>query len=83
MNFKDPNYNMTCFPPLVGVIYNKHKCVKAFSRHPQIKSGSHCGCFSKGKKHIPFHDLAYHHWNDFGGELPFAKKTQPDCIDGG
>jgi hypothetical protein len=52
---------MTCFPLFVDVIYNKQKHVKAFSRHPQKKSGSRHGCFNKGMKHIPFYGLAYHH----------------------
>ncbi len=65
---------MTCFPLFVDVIYNKRKCVEAFSGHPQIKSGNHHGCFNKGRKHIPFHGLTYHHWNNFGGELPFTRK---------
>jgi hypothetical protein len=83
MNLKDPNYNMTCFPLFVDVIYNNHKCAKASLGHPQIKSGNHHGCFSKGKKHmkhmkhIPFHGLAYHHLNEFGGEVPSIKKHNP------
>jgi hypothetical protein len=40
-----------------------------------MKSGSHHGCFSKGKKHIPFHGLAYHHWNDFDMNCLLLKNT--------
>ncbi len=48
--------------------------VKASLKHPQIESGSHHGYLNKGKKHIPFHGLAYHHWNDFGGEILSPRK---------
>jgi hypothetical protein len=48
--------------------------------HPQIKSGNQHGCFIKGKKHIPFHALAYYHWNDFGGELLSIKKDNPIAL---
>jgi hypothetical protein len=71
---------MTCFPLFVDVIYNKRKCAKASLGHPQIKSGSHHGYFYKGRKHIPFHGLAYHHWNDFGGELLSTKKHNPIAL---
>jgi hypothetical protein len=49
-------------------------------KHPQIKSGSHHGYFSKNKKHIAFHGLTYHHWNDFGGELSSIKKHNPIAL---
>jgi hypothetical protein len=80
MNFKDPNCNMTCFPLFVDVIYNKWKHVKASLKHPQIKSGSCHGCFNKGKRHIPFHGLAYHHWSDLGGELLSTRKHNPIAL---
>jgi hypothetical protein len=44
------------------------------------QSGSHHGCFSKGRKHIPFHGLDYHHWNDFGGELSSTKNHNPIAL---
>jgi hypothetical protein len=74
MNLKDPNCNMKCFPWSIDVIYNKRKCVKTSLGHPHIRSGSYYGCFNKGRKHIPFHGLVYHHWNDFNGELLFGRK---------
>ncbi len=74
MNFKDPNCNMTCFPLVIDVIYNKRKRVKAFSKHPQIKNGNYHGCFKKGMKHIIFHGPTYHHWSDLGGELLSSRK---------
>jgi hypothetical protein len=74
MNLKDPNCNMRCFPQFVDVIFNKCKQFEASLGHPEIRSGNHYGCFSKGRKHIPFHSLVYHHLNDFNGELSFARK---------
>jgi len=74
MNIKQSNSDMTCFPFFVDVIYNQHKNIKTFLRHTQINSGSNCGCFNKGMKHVPFHGFTNHVWDNLIGEMLYAKK---------
>jgi len=74
MNLEKFNCDMACFSLFVDVVYNKHKHVKASLGHPQIKSGSNYGCFSKGSKQILFHGLANHHWITSFNELSFVRK---------
>jgi hypothetical protein len=65
---------MTCFSFFVDVIYNQHKNIKTFSRQTQIKNGSNCGYFNKGKKHISFHGFTNHVWDNLTSEMLYAKK---------
>lgn len=75
MNLKNSNNNMTCFPFFIDVVYNQRKNIKSSSKVAQIKNGNNCGCFNKDKKHILFHGLNNHVWENLMNELSWARNT--------